>query len=748
MRCVVLCGAGPGVRRRGRRRGPARAVGRTTCSRASAALAGQRLRASRLPVVAAVHGWCLGGGCELALTCDIVLAAENARFGLPETGLGLIPGAGGTQRLPRIAGRSLALEMILGGRSLTAREALQAGLCSRVVAPEALEREALALAERIAQRPALAVRLAREAVQLAFEAPLESGLEERAPAVRAGVRERRRPRGHGRVRRSAASPSGVTARERRGRTHRVEHDGAVATVTLDRPEALNAQTRRVATRAGARPARALGRRGRALRRADRRGARVLRRPGPARAGRAQRRRRDDPRDLHPDRRGDRRDAEAGHRRRQRRRRGRGALDRAGLRPALPGRRRRAHDGVLEHRPRARLRRLLAAAARGRLRARVRAGRHAAAGCAADEALALGLVQRVLPRDELLPAAPGARRAARGAADARARLDEAPDARRRAELRSPTRWSWRRSCRPRPWTRTTTPRASPRSSRSASRASRDAERGGAAPPAADRQSRRLRRAGALRARGAATPSSRTATSSWSRPSGASTPASSRPRRSRAASTASSRWAATAPPTRCSTAPATRCRSACCRPAGTSVLPRALGMPRDVGAAARLVGRCARRTGASAASTWASSTAGASRSPPGSAPTRRPCGSSTAPAGPRGGARAMPTSRRRSCARCCAATSASRSSRSRWTARVVARGVSVFAANVHPWSYLGPFALKLAPRATFEGGLDVVVPSDMRRRHLPRYATQLLVTGSQARRTRQAARLPPRRRRRAA
>jgi diacylglycerol kinase family enzyme len=66
------------------------------------------------------------------------------------------------------------------------------------------------------------------------------------------------------------------------------------------------------------------------------------------------------------------------------------------------------------------------------------------------------------------------------------------------------------------------------------------------------------------------------------------------------------------------------------------------------------------------------------------------------------------------------------------RVVARGVSVFAANVHPWSYLGPFALKLAPRATFEGGLDVVVPSDMRRRHLPRYATQLLVTGSQARR----------------
>jgi enoyl-CoA hydratase len=137
-----------------------------------------RLRSSRLPVIAAVHGWCLGGGCELALACDIVLAAEDARFGLPETGLGLIPGAGGTQRLPRIAGRSLALEMILGGRTLSAREALQAGICSRVTAPEALEREAMALGRRIAQRPALAVRLAREAVQAAFETPLEAGLAE------------------------------------------------------------------------------------------------------------------------------------------------------------------------------------------------------------------------------------------------------------------------------------------------------------------------------------------------------------------------------------------------------------------------------------------------------------------------------------------------------------------------------------------------------------------------------------------
>jgi enoyl-CoA hydratase len=177
IRCVVLCGAGrafaAGADVAGlREMSPGEVVSGERGARWT------RLRRVRLPVIAAVQGWCLGGGCELALTCDIVLAAEDARFGLPETGLGLIPGAGGTQRLPRIAGRSLALEMILGGRALTAREALQAGICSRVVAPEALEREALALAGRIARRPALAVRLAREAVQLAFESPLESGLGE------------------------------------------------------------------------------------------------------------------------------------------------------------------------------------------------------------------------------------------------------------------------------------------------------------------------------------------------------------------------------------------------------------------------------------------------------------------------------------------------------------------------------------------------------------------------------------------
>jgi enoyl-CoA hydratase len=177
VRSVVLCGAGRAFAAGAdvaamRELAPAEVLGGERGKR------WERLRSVRVPIVAAVHGWCLGGGCELALTCDIVLAAENARFGLPEAGLGLIPGAGGTQRLPRIAGRSLALEVILSGRTLTAREALQHGICSRVVAPEALERETLALAARIAERPALAVRLAREAVAHAFELPLESGLAE------------------------------------------------------------------------------------------------------------------------------------------------------------------------------------------------------------------------------------------------------------------------------------------------------------------------------------------------------------------------------------------------------------------------------------------------------------------------------------------------------------------------------------------------------------------------------------------
>ena len=160
-----------------RRRGPARA-GRRRGARGERGARWQRLRAARVPVIAAVHGWCLGGGCELALTCDIVLAAEDARFGLPETGLGLIPGAGGTQRLPRVAGRSLALEMILGGRTLSAREALRPASARAWSRPRRSSARRSRSPRASPARPALAVRLAREAVQLAFETPLEAGLGE------------------------------------------------------------------------------------------------------------------------------------------------------------------------------------------------------------------------------------------------------------------------------------------------------------------------------------------------------------------------------------------------------------------------------------------------------------------------------------------------------------------------------------------------------------------------------------------
>jgi enoyl-CoA hydratase len=135
-----------------------------------------RVRRFGKPLIAAVHGFCLGGGCELAMTCDIVIAAEDARFGQPETNLGIIPGAGGTQRTARTLGKSLTMEMVLTGRFLDAEEALRAGLCSRVVTREALVDEALAVGARIAERPAVAIRLAREAVQRAFETTLESGL--------------------------------------------------------------------------------------------------------------------------------------------------------------------------------------------------------------------------------------------------------------------------------------------------------------------------------------------------------------------------------------------------------------------------------------------------------------------------------------------------------------------------------------------------------------------------------------------
>src|SRR6266516_4124013 len=129
------------------------------------------------PLVAAVSGYCLGGGCELAMACDLIVASETAQFGQPETGVGVIPGAGGTQRLTRAVGKALAMDVILSGRRLSAREALQAGLVARVVAKEAWLEEAKRVASDIAEKGPVATRLAKESVDRAYETTLAAGLE-------------------------------------------------------------------------------------------------------------------------------------------------------------------------------------------------------------------------------------------------------------------------------------------------------------------------------------------------------------------------------------------------------------------------------------------------------------------------------------------------------------------------------------------------------------------------------------------
>ena len=129
------------------------------------------------PLVAAVSGFCLGGGCELALACDLIVASETAKFGQPETGLGIIPGAGGTQRLARAIGKAKAMDVILSGRFLTAEEAERAGLVARVVAKEAWLEEAKAVARAIASKGPVAQRLAKESVNRAYESMLETGLD-------------------------------------------------------------------------------------------------------------------------------------------------------------------------------------------------------------------------------------------------------------------------------------------------------------------------------------------------------------------------------------------------------------------------------------------------------------------------------------------------------------------------------------------------------------------------------------------
>lgn len=136
-----------------------------------------RIRKIKKPIIAAVSGFCLGGGCELAMTCDLIVASESAQFGQPEVNLGVMPGAGGTQRLTRALGKSKAMEMVLTGRYLPASEAEQLGLVARVVPVEVYLDEALKLANEIASRPPVAVRLAKEAVNKAFETSLSDGLD-------------------------------------------------------------------------------------------------------------------------------------------------------------------------------------------------------------------------------------------------------------------------------------------------------------------------------------------------------------------------------------------------------------------------------------------------------------------------------------------------------------------------------------------------------------------------------------------
>ncbi len=157
------------------------------------------------PIIAAVSGYALGGGCEVALSCDMIVASETAVFGQPEINLGIIPGAGGTQRLTRAVGKALAMEIMLTDRKLNAQEALAAGLVNRVAPPGEYMDVAIALAGQVARRSQVAIRLTKEAINKAYETSLEEGLaferrnfliafgsEDKAEGMRAFI-EKRRP---------------------------------------------------------------------------------------------------------------------------------------------------------------------------------------------------------------------------------------------------------------------------------------------------------------------------------------------------------------------------------------------------------------------------------------------------------------------------------------------------------------------------------------------------------------------------
>src|SRR5690606_37336803 len=136
----------------------------------------EQIRRTRKPLIAAVSGFCLGGGCELALTCDMIIASETAQFGQPEIKIGVMPGAGGTQRLARTVGKARAMELVLPGRIISADEARTLGMVNTVVATEMYLREAVDLARQVAAMSPIAVRLAKEAVNRSFETSLEEGL--------------------------------------------------------------------------------------------------------------------------------------------------------------------------------------------------------------------------------------------------------------------------------------------------------------------------------------------------------------------------------------------------------------------------------------------------------------------------------------------------------------------------------------------------------------------------------------------
>ncbi|MBM4193696.1 MAG: hypothetical protein FJ202_04860 [Gemmatimonadetes bacterium] len=177
VRCVVITG-GPSVFAAGADLAEMLELDGPALEQHPRTLAWRRIWEVGCPIVAAVEGWALGGGCELALSCDVVIAGDGARFGQPEITLGWMPGAGGTQRLARSAGKSVAMQMVLTGDAIDAAAAQRAGIVSEVVAAGSALARAVAVAARIAAHPRGATRAAKAAVQRAFETPLRDGLRD------------------------------------------------------------------------------------------------------------------------------------------------------------------------------------------------------------------------------------------------------------------------------------------------------------------------------------------------------------------------------------------------------------------------------------------------------------------------------------------------------------------------------------------------------------------------------------------